>query len=116
MYKSPITIIQDQIQMKIENDILKAIQRQNIVVDKEELIKALGYDREQYEKGYEDAKWEFADKMDRIVEELERAEGTVCGHKDIKNNCGGCAGCIECKMEDAYRYAIEIVKNGGKDE
>lgn len=48
--------------------------------------------------------------FERVVERLECAEGTVCGHKDIENNCGGCAGCSECKMEDAYRKAIEIVK------
>lgn len=54
--------------------------------------------------------------LDKVVEQLECAEGTVCGHKDITNNCGGCAGCTECDMEDAYRYAIEIVKAGVIDE
>ena len=50
--------------------------------------------------------------IDKVVEQLECAIGTVCGHKDNENNCGGCAGCTECKMEDAYRHAIEIVKGG----
>ena len=54
--------------------------------------------------------------VDKVVTVLECAEGTVCGHKDIPNDCGGCAGCTECKMEDAYRIAIEIVKAGGIDD
>lgn len=58
--------------------------------------------------------WNTRKPIDDIVEQLECATGTVCGHKDNENNCGGCAGCTECKMEDAYRYAIEIVKGGAE--
>lgn len=43
-----------QMNMEMENGILKAVQRYNIDVDKEELLKALKYDREQYDKGYQD--------------------------------------------------------------
>lgn len=56
MYESPIEIIQKDIVMKQENDIYQAILEQGIVVDKEELIRALQYDRGQYEKGYRDGK------------------------------------------------------------
>ena len=51
--------------------------------------------------------------FERVLQRLKCAEGTVCGHKDIEKNCGGCAGCSECKIEDAYRYAIEIFKEEG---
>ena len=57
MWKSPIEIQQDivrQVDMVIEDGAMKAIQRFDINVDKEELIKALKYDRDQYEKGYQD--------------------------------------------------------------
>lgn len=54
MYKSPIEIIYKQAEMKMENDILRAVQSYAINVDKAELIRALRYDREQYEKGYAD--------------------------------------------------------------
>lgn len=65
MYKSPIEIIQNNMfsnmQMDLENGIIKAVHRVDINVDKEELLKALGYDRGQYDKGYEDgmnaSKW-----------------------------------------------------------
>lgn len=39
---------------QLEGDIYRAIQTYNINVDKDELIKALNYDRHQYEKGFSD--------------------------------------------------------------
>ena len=54
MYKSPIEIMHDELKMEMEGQVLKAVQRVGVTVDKEELIRALKYDREQYEKGYED--------------------------------------------------------------
>ena len=54
MYKSPIEIITSDFEYKMESEIFRAIQRYNINVDKEELLKALQYDRGQYEKGYQD--------------------------------------------------------------
>ena len=55
-YRSPIEIIQGELETKIENDIMTAVQRYDIRVDKEELIKALQYDRKQYEQGWNDAR------------------------------------------------------------
>lgn len=55
MYKSPIEIIQGQLRLDQENNILRAVQAQDISVDKGELLRALQYDRGQYEKGYQDA-------------------------------------------------------------
>ena len=53
-YEPPIEIVLGQMRLEQENGIYKAIQEQGIYVDKGELIKALQYDREQYDKGYED--------------------------------------------------------------
>lgn len=53
-YQSPINIISQGFQTKIEGDIFTAIQSYGVDVDKEELIKALQYDRNQYEKGFID--------------------------------------------------------------
>ena len=62
MWENPIEIIQTDIQYKVvdeyEKQILKAIQSYGISVNKKELVKALNYDRNQYEKGYADAKAE----------------------------------------------------------
>jgi hypothetical protein len=54
MYKSIIDIIHTDMEIKMEGEIMKAVQRCGIHVDKEELLKALQYDRGQYDKGYED--------------------------------------------------------------
>lgn len=62
MYQSPIEKfygdIQSQIEQKIEQDenqlMMQLRQEIGYTVDKEELIKALQYDRQQYDKGYQD--------------------------------------------------------------
>lgn len=55
-YESPIRLIIEQIasdiSKKTDETIYEAICRTGVVVDKDELIKALEYDRDQYEKGY----------------------------------------------------------------
>lgn len=53
-YKSPIELIMGQLQTSIEDQIFSAVQQVGINIDKEELIKALNYDREQYQRGYHD--------------------------------------------------------------
>lgn len=58
-YQSPVTIAISECRQQIDNNIYKVIQDMGIDVDKDELIKALEYDREQYAKGYQDAKNKF---------------------------------------------------------
>ena len=57
-YQSPIYTYISNMQLKMTNDyedgVVKAVQNVGINVDKEELERALRYDREQYEKGYAD--------------------------------------------------------------
>lgn len=53
-YQSPVDIIMSRMQTKIEEEVYSAVQRIGIDVDKNELLKALQYDRGQYQKGYED--------------------------------------------------------------
>ena len=63
MYISPINITQEwerkepnSFGEKLDDIILSAIHKVGVEVNKEELIKAMQYDRNQYEKGYEDGK------------------------------------------------------------
>ncbi len=55
-YESPITMITkhlaSEIAKKTDDTIWEAVVKTEVVVDKEHLVKALKYDREQYEKGY----------------------------------------------------------------
>lgn len=53
-YEAPIQIYIDEIRYEMENNILKAVQQYDVIVDKDELSKALTYDRQQYDKGYSD--------------------------------------------------------------
>lgn len=57
-YESMINLITKDMQMRLveeeEKQIVKAVQEIGINVNKEELIKALEYDRDQYKKGYDD--------------------------------------------------------------
>lgn len=87
MWESPINVmeIQDsfvsEIKEKTEEMVCTEIKRIGIDVNKEELIKALQYDRGQYEKGYSDgyAKSidEFAERLkDLIAKNVEDAESS----------------------------------------
>lgn len=56
MYESPIKIITGKMQTRFDDEIFRAVQNVGINVDREELLKALEYDRGQYEKGYKDGR------------------------------------------------------------
>ena len=63
MYESPISLclseLQTQVMKQQDEAIYKAIVLSGVDVDKDELIRALAYDRQQYEKGYADAMASF---------------------------------------------------------
>lgn len=70
MYESPITIVYGDIQTEFKKEteslIVNCVQNVGVDVDKDELIKALSYDRDQYDKGYADAKAEIVNCKDCI--------------------------------------------------
>lgn len=77
-YESPIRIIYDGIDKQkeqIENDVYSFVRKYGIYVEKDELIKALEYDRQQYEAGFADGrksvKIEAAEEIDRLIARLE---------------------------------------------
>ena len=77
-YKSPIDVFITQVRLEqeknLEDSIYKAVQALDIYVTKDELLKALKYDRGQYEKGYQDGynadKW--INCADRLPNEGDR--------------------------------------------
>ena len=79
MYDSPIQLHLTEIQKQIvdakEETILKAVQRMGVEVKREELIRALKYDRGQYEKGYADGR---ADSRCEWIPVTERLPGEEC--------------------------------------
>ena len=88
MYESPINIIISKLCTKFESDCIKSVQRYGFDVDKEELAKALNYDRKQYEKGHTDGYNKAIDDAIKIVKEnyrmeaLERLEKIKEGEKN----------------------------------
>ena len=77
-YESPIKMIVEDVNIKIENDIVKAVQNYDINVDQEELRKALAYDRDQYNKGFNDEK--------PVPVKIKRKHGTIEGYYDRTRN------------------------------
>lgn len=96
MYKSPIEVVYGKLQTKFEGDVVKAVQSCNIHVDKDELIKALAYDRDQYEAGYMDAM------------------ATIVRCKDCKHwNNGDCYRLELSRPDDYCSYGV---RKDGADE
>ena len=87
MYESPIKVFQSNLEMQFEGEILKAVQRTAIDVDRDELIRALRYDREQYQKGFDDAR--------KNAVPVVRCEDCKYGDYDSKPN--GAMVCLRTK-------------------
>lgn len=103
-YESPIELIYGKMKNQLDNDIYNVVQSYGIKVDKDELIKALEYDRNQYEKGYADAKAELKRKKGSWIYDTERVlyNGGIyaqyhcseCGFRELlgrlENFCPNC--------------------------
>ena len=96
-YESPIEINYGEMQTAYENGILKVVWKYDIHCDKEELLKALAYDRDQYRKGYEDAqrtgKW--LEHSDNWYQTMYRC--SECGKvvSNMSNYCPDCGARME---------------------
>lgn len=87
MWESPITMITENIvsdiTRKTEGTLVEYVHTVGFDVDKEELAKALAYDRHQYEKGYADGR---ADRDAEIV----RCKDCIHRPTDPKGHGYGC--------------------------
>ena len=96
-YQSPIELIQSEMKMRVEDGIVKAVQDVGVNVDKDELLKALAYDRDQYNKGYHDAE----PKVGRWIENettyadnvRQTCECSVCGKRSPRPLGDYCRWC-----------------------
>lgn len=76
MYKSPIEVFTSQVDDAIkqmreqqEEHIFQAIINVGVNIDKDELVRALQYDRGQYTKGYADGVKDLKDRLIKICNE-----------------------------------------------
>lgn len=112
MYTSPIEVVNDvtrNFNIEFEGAVVRAVRSVGIHVDKDELVKALDYDRKQYADGYSDG----------------YSEGYKDGSNYAECGCEGCAfidveewdmPCAKCKRgcRDYYRRSVHDEKKGQK--
>ena len=78
-YNSPVKLsfveqLRDSFEEQLTNRVYKIVTEYGIDVDKEEMVKALKYDRDQYKRGYERGKKDATHYSFWVVNEV---EGTV---------------------------------------
>lgn len=102
MYKSPIELLIEEFDKKIvkkqDADIYQAVLNCGVNVDKDELIRALEYDRGQYEKGFRDGV-ESVKKKGRWLGEAGDWECSCCGNYGFDGGWEASAFCPNCGAE-----------------
>lgn len=94
MYESPIEIMYGAMRNEIEGAVYKAVQDVGIKVDKEELLLALMYDRQQYEKGFKDG---MQAALEKIASCLKPRDPEICLLYAMQwEDDGCCMDCVEC--------------------
>ncbi len=116
MYESPIVM---KIKSEMDARLLRAVVEAGVTIDKEELFKALAYDRGQYEKGYEDGKQDAVLTVERDRYNEGYAKGTQdamelmvarANGDTVPSNCNLCLYHPVCKLwgeaecQDANSY------------
>lgn len=101
-YQFPIELIQGDLQTQIEDNCLKAVQSYGFNIDKEELRKALEYDRNQYDKGYADARKKYERPAGEWIKYIRCIECSVCKNKffadDEEENCQDYEPCTDLRF------------------
>lgn len=85
IYESPITIYTKKPEIELEDAVMNIVYSWGIDIDKERLIKALKFDREQYDVGYKHGRAVgFEELLDKIYEVDPWLEGCVRAALDMK--------------------------------
>lgn len=104
MYESPIKVFQGELETQLEGEILKAVHRVGVTVDRDELIRALRYDREQYQKGFDDAREDavVVTRCKDCANSYENVLGRTCIH----------GICVDCEVPDDFYCAYGKPREG----
>lgn len=102
VYEPPITLYMNEIQTQIEDNCLKAVQSYGFNVDKDELKKALDYDRGQYDKGYADARKRYERPRGEWITDERGYVCSECGalHSDDYPFCHMCGADMRKEASD----------------
>ena len=105
MYKSPIELLVTNVTQSIESEteemVFKAVQKCFPNVDRNEMFRALKYDRDQYEMGYADGKNEA---LSLIVRCKDCANSRPLCHTEKMLYNDDCVGCT--KISTSYHSVI----------
>ena len=71
MWESPIKILQTQLVTELEGEVLKAVCKYGVDIDKDRLLELLQNDRNSYDLGYRDGKKEVCEKVIRILRDCD---------------------------------------------
>ena len=110
MYEPVATFIKGQTETFLEGELLKVTQQMGLDVDRDELLKALQYDRGQYEKGYQDGcrdsrkqgRWErhYYDSGEQIGDEWYCSECSMCNDRRRTWYCPNCGAKMDGGNEE----------------
>lgn len=94
LYSPPVTICTQQIVDSVEDDVYKTVIRYGVDVDRNELIRALTYDREQYKQGYHAGVVRTVNLLRAMIQKFEMS-------RTMKD-----------ELEDIFRYILDDARNG----
>lgn len=109
-YESPIKLlfprfddVISDMAKKQDDMVFDAVARFGVIVDKGELLRALRYDRDQYDKGFADGKAAAMDELVRCKDCMHTRE------MDEREKRVYCDGCIVCLSPEASVEGYNIV-------
>ncbi len=108
MWESPINIIHEDIKFEVENEVMKAVYKYGIDVDKDRLLEMLRGDSRSYDMGYATGKREVCEKILTRLGELHEYHEQEA-EKELDDFC---LEMFHHHSDEAYGIdcAIEIVK------
>lgn len=118
MYESPVKLCQtveeiaQDIHKQTEDFIVQSVCKVGVVIDKEELIKAINYDRNQYDKGYNEGYNKAIDDALRVMHDtyiLGYCSEGECEKVSYGYNCDDC-------LQTTLVAKIKQLKKGTENE
>ena len=104
MYESPISthqMVESKIRESVDGTIYEAVLKTDVHVDRDELIRALRYDRDQYAKGYADGKRD-AERHGRWVEWWPSSCALILTGEEMLWECSRCTAKFDSKENMHY--------------
>lgn len=112
-YDAPIKMYEEPLKIATDGMIVNVVQNFGFDVDKEELYRALKYDRDQYEKGYSKGKTVGIDEFRERIKELLK-HGIFVSRNDLFECITGIAEELRGEKYDTSGNSRDSENNGGE--